>query len=251
MRRLLLLLAVTALHAAALLSVSLPAAGDASAPRSSQPVRLVDLAVSTEDPRGEADAARATAPEAAQGATAQATFPGTAQGAASLPPEAADSAESGSAGEPSALPTTPAQDDNAPRAPSPIEELLNDPSERSAPGGRQAHEAAPPAAGGGAQRAFWPQHLISTPPEIPVSRVLERIDYPLLARRRGIEGVVYLELLIDAQGIIRSATVVSEPGYGLGEAAREALEGIRALPGRVNGEAVGVRYRYPVRFELR
>ena len=71
------------------------------------------------------------------------------------------------------------------------------------------------------------------------------------AYKNSIEGVVYLELFIDAKGIIKKIKVLKDPGHGFAEAALKAFDGIVCQPALVNGEAVPVRFRYPVRFSLR
>ena len=98
---------------------------------------------------------------------------------------------------------------------------------------------------------YLPQHLVSVPPGVSVDEVRSQVRYPPLAQRQGIEGVVYLELFIDAEGRIRRVEVLRDPGYGLGEAAVNAFEGLTATPAYANGEPVAVRFRYPVRFSLR
>jgi len=98
---------------------------------------------------------------------------------------------------------------------------------------------------------FLPQHRISEIPVIPSSEILARIEYPAGAARQGIEGVVYLELYIDKEGTIRRIEVLKDPGYGFAQSALRALEGLRCSPARANGEAVAVRFRYPVRFSLK
>jgi periplasmic protein TonB len=98
---------------------------------------------------------------------------------------------------------------------------------------------------------FLPQHRISRPPEIPTEEIRSRVEYPVLANRQGIEGVVYLELFIDEDGVIRRIEILREPGYGLGAAAAAAFEGVTVTPAEANGRPVAVRFRYPVRFELR
>ncbi len=98
---------------------------------------------------------------------------------------------------------------------------------------------------------YLPQHKISVVPAIPTSAILERIQYPPIALRQGIEGVVYLELFIDEEGTIRKITVLKDPGFGFAEAALAALEGIRCEPARANGKPAAVRFRYPVRFTLK
>ncbi|MFW6215991.1 MAG: energy transducer TonB [Alkalispirochaetaceae bacterium] len=143
-----------------------------------------------------------------------------------------------------------------PEPTAPPETSPTGPTERSAargeadlPGAR-GEEAARGAAEAGEGSGFRPEHLVSTPPMIPRDALRRRIDYPLLARRRGTEGIVYLELFIDAEGVVRRAEILSDPGDGLAEAARRAFEDLVVVPAEADGRPVAVRYRYPVRFEL-
>jgi protein TonB len=46
------------------------------------------------------------------------------------------------------------------------------------------------------------------------------------------------------------ATQFSKGGRGFGEAAVTAFQNLRGEPAYINGLAVGVRYRYPVRFRM-
>jgi periplasmic protein TonB len=98
---------------------------------------------------------------------------------------------------------------------------------------------------------YLPQHRISRPPQIPTEEIRRRVVYPTLANRQGIEGVVYLELFIDEEGRVQRIEILREPGFGLGAAAAAAFEGVTVEPAEANGRAVAVRFRYPVRFELR
>ncbi len=102
-----------------------------------------------------------------------------------------------------------------------------------------------------AEPEYLPQHKISDIPAIPTKDILARIEYPPIALRQGIEGVVYLELFIDEEGNIRKVNVLKDPGFGFSDAALRALEGIRCEPARANGKTVAVRFRYPVRFTLK
>jgi protein TonB len=101
------------------------------------------------------------------------------------------------------------------------------------------------------EREYVPQHRVSRPPQIPTEEIRERVTYPVLANRQGIEGVVYLELFIDEDGVVQRVEILREPGFGLGAAAAAAFEGITVVPAEANGQRVAVRFRYPVRFELR
>lgn len=102
-----------------------------------------------------------------------------------------------------------------------------------------------------AEIEYLPQHKISDPPGIPTDEILKKIVYPPLANRQKIEGVVYLELYIDQTGAIRDIQILRDPGYGLAEAAIEAISGLKCSPALANGKAVAVRFRYPVRFKLK
>ena len=97
---------------------------------------------------------------------------------------------------------------------------------------------------------YVPQHKISVVPEIPTKTILSRIEYPKMAMKQGIEGVVYLELFIDEAGNIRRVNVLKDPGYGFADAAIAALDGITCKPALMNDKPVAVRFRYPIRFVL-
>jgi protein TonB len=103
------------------------------------------------------------------------------------------------------------------------------------------------------QIEFLPMSRISELPVFPEDQIRAAIVYPPIARRSGIEGVVYLELFVDRQGEIRQISILRETpeGRGFGQAAVNAFKGIRGRPAKSNGQEVAVRYRYPVRFVLR
>jgi protein TonB len=86
--------------------------------------------------------------------------------------------------------------------------------------------------------------------EMPRLLAEVRIPYPEAARSKGIEGPVAIDLLIDAEGAVRDATLLSGPGGGLNEAALEAVRGVRFRPARIGEKAVPVRIRYVYRFVL-
>ena len=78
-----------------------------------------------------------------------------------------------------------------------------------------------------------------------------RITYPPLAKRQGIEGLVVLRLYISSSGKIERIEVEEDPGYGLAEAAVRAFTGLQGKPAILEGKAVAVMLRYPVRFTLK
>ncbi|MDR3336475.1 MAG: energy transducer TonB [Treponema sp.] len=94
---------------------------------------------------------------------------------------------------------------------------------------------------------------ISATPVFSEREILRSLVYPPIARRSGIEGMVYLELFIDSRGEIRRVEILKEEpaNRGFGEAAIAAFRNVTCKPAEANGVAVAVRYRYPVRFKLR
>lgn len=85
---------------------------------------------------------------------------------------------------------------------------------------------------------------------MPVLTSEVRIPYPEEARRANIEGPVIMDLLIDNQGEVRQVTLVQGPGFGLNEAATQALRNFKFSPARIDQQAVAVRIRYTYRFVL-
>jgi protein TonB len=114
-------------------------------------------------------------------------------------------------------------------------------------------QAIAPAAEGPAEPEYLPMHKISVPPQFSEREIMQAIVYPPIAQRSGIEGTVYLEIFVDKDGLVRNVTVLKEDpaGKGFAEAAVRAFENRRGEPAQANGNAVAVRYRYPVRFSIK
>jgi protein TonB len=77
-----------------------------------------------------------------------------------------------------------------------------------------------------------------------------KIPYPDEARRAGIEGTVTLSITIDSEGRVVKAVVIKGLGYGLDEAARDALLRFRFKPAIKNGEPVSTEMKYSYTFLL-
>lgn len=91
------------------------------------------------------------------------------------------------------------------------------------------------------------EYLVSAMPKI-ISEF--RVPYPKLAKDKGIQGVVLLEILIDNKGNVRDQKLIEGPGFGLNEAALEAIQHFKFEPARVQDKTVAVRIRYAYRFVL-
>lgn len=77
-----------------------------------------------------------------------------------------------------------------------------------------------------------------------------KVDYPAEAKKNDIEGDVRLRVTTDETGLVTAVSVISGPGYGLNEAARDALKRFKFKPAIKGGEAVGYTFTYTYRFLL-
>ena len=78
-----------------------------------------------------------------------------------------------------------------------------------------------------------------------------RVAYPPEARRAEIEVDVPVQIVVDASGRVLEARSLSHPGYGLDEAAAQAIRTWRFSPAQRAGRPVRVRMRWTVQFRLR
>lgn len=87
--------------------------------------------------------------------------------------------------------------------------------------------------------------------EMPQPVKLVKPEYPEMARRAGVEGLVILHLLIDVDGSVIRVKVAKPSGEaGFEEAAVEAAWKCKFTPGKQNGRPVRVWVSLPFRFEL-
>ncbi len=91
------------------------------------------------------------------------------------------------------------------------------------------------------------EYLVSA---MPVLETEFRIPYPPEAQKASVQGRVVMDLLVDSRGAVREATLIQGPGYGLNEAALNAVKNFRFKPARVQDQAVAVRIRYAYQFVL-
>lgn len=77
--------------------------------------------------------------------------------------------------------------------------------------------------------------------------------YPEMARKAGVEGKVWVQILVDKKGIVRDAIIASESGVSAGfeEAALEAAMKRKYSPAMQNKNPVAVWISYKVSFKLK
>lgn len=83
--------------------------------------------------------------------------------------------------------------------------------------------------------------------------IQNNLRYPAFEKENGIQGVVYVSLIVRKNGTISDVQVVkgvnNAPAFG-GEAVRLISEMPNWIPGKMNGKPVDVRMNLPVRFKL-
>ena len=79
----------------------------------------------------------------------------------------------------------------------------------------------------------------------------DNLDYPKDAMESGIEGRVFVIIIVEPNGSISNAKIIRGLGYGCDEEAIRVIESMpNWKPGRKNGEAVRVNMAVPVNFKL-
>ena len=85
--------------------------------------------------------------------------------------------------------------------------------------------------------------------------ITDKLVYPREARAAGLEGRVLIDLVLNEEGKVEDAKIAQDIGKGCGAAALEVFstmqqEGIRWIPGKIDGKPVKVRLYQSVVFEL-
>lgn len=80
----------------------------------------------------------------------------------------------------------------------------------------------------------------------------KNLKYPPMAKDAGIQGIVYVNFVINEKGGIDDVKILRGIGGGCDEAAVEVVKRLPKFnPGKQRGKAVKVSYNLPVRFVLR
>ncbi len=78
-----------------------------------------------------------------------------------------------------------------------------------------------------------------------------KIIYPAEARKKGIEGTVYLTFIIQADGSVTNVKVLRGINLELDKIAFEAVKSMPDwIPGKIKGKAVAVEFNIPIKFSL-
>ncbi len=81
--------------------------------------------------------------------------------------------------------------------------------------------------------------------------IQDNLNYPVIAMENGVQGRVYCQFVVGADGKIREVKVVRGVDPYLDKEAVRVIEMMPDwIPGRQNGRAVSVRYTLPILFKL-
>lgn len=83
-----------------------------------------------------------------------------------------------------------------------------------------------------------------------IAAIQQKIIYPEIAKRAGVQGRVYVKAFVDESGVVRKAEVIKGIGAGCDEAAVDAVLKTKFTPGRQRGQAVKVQVSIPILFKL-
>jgi len=87
---------------------------------------------------------------------------------------------------------------------------------------------------------------------VPLYRINPAPKYPKLARRRGYQGTVVLEVLVDRDGRVGDLRVSKSSEYKiLDRAAMASVKGWAFVPGMRGDQKVEMWVRVPIRFQLK
>lgn len=78
----------------------------------------------------------------------------------------------------------------------------------------------------------------------------ENIKYPEEARKNGIQGTVYINFIVEKDGLITGVNVHRGIGSGCDEEAMRVVKLMKFKPGQVDGKPVAVEFNFPIRFTL-
>ncbi|MCW8810898.1 MAG: energy transducer TonB [Ignavibacteriaceae bacterium] len=83
-----------------------------------------------------------------------------------------------------------------------------------------------------------------------IKGIQEKIVYPEIAKRAGVEGKVYILAFVDETGTVTKAQVLKGIGAGCDEAALDAVQKTKFKPGKQRGKPVKVQVSIPIIFKL-
>lgn len=88
-----------------------------------------------------------------------------------------------------------------------------------------------------------------------INFISSHLKYPKKARKKGIQGRVFIQFVVKKDGSVGDAKIVREIGGGCGEEALKVVNSMNSktkgwTPGALKGDKVNVLYTLPVTFKI-
>lgn len=83
-----------------------------------------------------------------------------------------------------------------------------------------------------------------------IAAIQEKIIYPEIAKRAGVQGRVFVKAYVNENGDVNKVELIRGIGAGCDEAAMEAVKVTKFKPGKQRGKSVKVQVTVPVLFKL-
>lgn len=83
-----------------------------------------------------------------------------------------------------------------------------------------------------------------------LAAIQQQIEYPELARKAGVEGMVVVQFVVDEEGNVTEPAVLRGIGAGCDREAIRVVREAKFTPGMQRGRAVRVKMSLPIRFTL-
>lgn len=83
-----------------------------------------------------------------------------------------------------------------------------------------------------------------------IAAIQEKIIYPEIAKRAGVQGRVFVKAYVNENGDVNKVELIRGIGAGCDEAAMEAVKVTKFKPGKQRGKPVKVQVTVPVLFKL-
>ncbi|MBI9070340.1 MAG: energy transducer TonB [Melioribacteraceae bacterium] len=83
-----------------------------------------------------------------------------------------------------------------------------------------------------------------------IGAIQQKIIYPEIAKRAGVQGRVFVKAYVDENGNVTKVDLIRGIGAGCDEAAMDAVMKTKFKPGKQRGKAVKVQVAIPIVFKL-
>jgi protein TonB len=83
-----------------------------------------------------------------------------------------------------------------------------------------------------------------------IASLQQKITYPEMARKAGVEGRVFIQFIVDENGNVNDPVVLRGIGAGCDREALRVVREAKFEPGRQRGKPVRVKMSLPITFSL-